>query len=84
MTSRLQTAFLVYVFAALGVFLVVAPWSPLWETSTVGYLPTPLGPWIRSGFLRGLVSGLGALNFVAAWNEARSLLWPSEGDGSPR
>ena len=82
MTSRLQTAFFVYVFAALGVFLVVAPWSPLWETSTAGYLPTPLGPWLRSGFVRGLVSGVGALNFVAAWGEARSLLWPNAGDGS--
>jgi hypothetical protein len=76
--SRLQTAFLVYAFAALGVFLIVAPWSPLWEASTSGYLPTRAGPWLRSGFVRGLVSGLGALDLVAAWNEARSLLWPSE------
>jgi hypothetical protein len=83
-TSRLRTAFLVYVFAALGVFLLVAPWSPLWETSTAGYLPTRLGPWLRSGFVRGLISGLGALNFVAAWNEARSLLWPAAGDGPPK
>ena len=84
MTSRLQTAFLVYVFAALGVFLVVAPWSPLWETSTAGYLPTPLGPCLRSGFVRGLVSGLGALNLVAAWSEARDLLWSSPGGGTRR
>jgi hypothetical protein len=75
---------LVYVFAALGVFLVVAPWSPLWDTTTAGYLSTRIGPWLRSGFLRGLVSGLGALNFIAAWNEARSLLWPGSGNGSPR
>jgi len=83
-TSRIQTAVLVYVFAALGVFLVVAPWSPLWDTTTAGYLPTPIGPWLRSGFMRGLVSGLGALNFIAAWSEARSLLWPGAGSGSRR
>jgi hypothetical protein len=79
--SRLRTAFLVYAFAALGVFLIAVPWSPVWETSTAGYLPTLAGPWLRSGFVRGLVSGLGALNLVAAWSEARSLLWPGSGGG---
>ena len=81
MTSRLQAACLVYAFAAMGVFLLVAPWSPVWEASTAGYLPTAAGPWLRSGFVRGLVSGLGALNLAAAWSEARSLLWPTAGDG---
>ena len=81
MTSRLQTAFFVYLFAALGVFLVAAPWSPIWEASTAGYLPTAAGAWLRSGFVRGLVSGLGALNIAAAWSEARGLLFPQQGDG---
>jgi hypothetical protein len=71
--SRLQTAFLVYAFA---------PWSSVWESSTAGYLPTAAGPWLRSGFVRGLVSGLGALNLAAAWSEARSLLRPNAADGS--
>ena len=84
MTSRLQTAFLVYVFAALGVFLLAAPWSPIWEASTAGYLPTAAGAWLRSGFVRGLVSGLGALNLAAAWSEARSLLGLAAGDGPRR
>jgi len=83
LTSRLSTAFLVYAFAALGVFLVAVPWSPVWETSTAGYLPTVAGPWLRSGFVRGLVSGLGALNLAAAWAEARSLLWPGRDGGPP-
>jgi hypothetical protein len=79
--SRIRTAFLVYAFAALGVFLVAVPWSPVWETSTAGYLATSAGPWLRSGFLRGFVSGLGFLNLAAAWSEARSLLWPGAGGG---
>jgi hypothetical protein len=83
-TSRLQTAFLVYLFAALGVFLLAAPWSPLWEASTSGYLPTAAGAWLRSGFLRGLVSGLGALNLAVAWSEARELLAPKPGEGERR
>jgi len=82
LTSRLSTAFLVYAFAALGVFLVAVPWSPVWETSTAGYLPTIVGPWLRSGFVRGLVSGLGVLNLAAAWSEARGLLWPGRDGGS--
>lgn len=84
MTSRLQTAFLVYLFAALGVFLIVAPWSPLWLTSTASFLPTPIGPWLRSGFVRGLITGMGVLNLGAAWSEARSLLWPGAGGGPDR
>lgn len=81
MRSRLHTALLVYAFAALGVFLAVAPWSPVWEASTAGYLPTRAGPWLRSGFVRGFVTGLGALNLAAAWSEARALLWPAPPDG---
>lgn len=84
MTSRIRTALLVYTFAALGVFLVAVPWSPVWEASTAAYVPTAAGPWLRSGFLRGLISGLGAINLVAAWNEARSLLWPPQDDGRGR
>lgn len=84
MSSRLQTAILVYAFAALGVFLAVAPWSPVWEASTAGYLPTAAGPWLRSGFVRGFVSGLGALNLAAAWSEARALLWPKRSEDRPK
>ena len=81
MASRIRTALLVYTFAALGVFLLAVPWSPVWEATTAPYVPTAAGPWLRSGFLRGLVSGLGALNLVAAWNEARALLWPGSDGG---
>ena len=84
MTSRIRTALLVYVFAALGVFLLAVPWSRVWEASTAAYVPTAVGRWVRSGFTRGLVSGLGCLNLAAAWSEARSLLWPADGDGQRR
>lgn len=72
--SRLQIAINVYIFAALGLFLLAVPWSPVWETATTAYLPTAVGPWVRSGFARGLVSGLGALNLLAAGGEAKDLL----------
>jgi hypothetical protein len=53
----------------------------VWENSTAAYLPTAAGPLLRSGFARGLCSGLGVLNLVAAWSEVRALLWPSEAGG---
>lgn len=81
MTSRIRTALLVYTFAAIGVFLLVVPWLPVWGTTTAAYMPTAAGPWLGSGFLRGLISGLGALNLAAAWTEARSLLWPTQNVG---
>jgi len=76
LASRLQTALVVYAFAALGVFLLAVPWSPMWDRATASFLPTPAGPWLRSGFIRGLCSGLGALNLAAAFGEARSFLKP--------
>jgi hypothetical protein len=82
--SRIGTALLVYAFAALGVFLVAVPWSPVWESSTAAFVPTVAGPWLRSGYVRGLISGLGLLNIVAAWSEARALLRPPPGDGTWR
>jgi hypothetical protein len=42
------------------------------------------GTWLRSGFVRGLVSGLGGLNLAAAWSEARALLAPKQGEGERR
>jgi hypothetical protein len=78
--SRIQTALHVYAFAALGVFLIAVPWSPVWDSATAPYLPTLAGSWLRSGFLRGLVSGLGGLNLVVACLEAREFLRPPGAD----
>jgi hypothetical protein len=72
--SRLQSALHVYVFAALGIFLIVVPWSAAWDNATAPLLSTWIGSIPRSGFVRGLVSGLGGLNLVAAWGEARTVL----------
>ena len=83
MTSRIRTALLVYAFAAVGVFLVAVPWSPVWDSAMAGYVPTVAGPWLRSGYVRGLISGLGVLDLAAALSEARVLLGPRAG-GEPK
>jgi hypothetical protein len=60
-----------YVFASLGVFLLVAPWSPVWDYATGALLPPgPAAAFLKSGFARGAVSGLGALDLLVAIQEA--------------
>ncbi|HEX4823507.1 MAG TPA: hypothetical protein VFV19_04315 [Candidatus Polarisedimenticolaceae bacterium] len=82
MPARFTTALIIYAFAAVGIFLLAVPWSPVWESATSAFLPTAAGPLLRSGFVRGFVSGLGALNVAVAWSEARSFLRMPDG-GTP-
>ena len=71
MESRVHIAMSLYVFAALGVFLLAAPWSPVWDFATAALLPPSVaGGFVRSGFARGAVSGLGALDLLVAIQEA--------------
>lgn len=71
---RIQIALNLYVFSVLGIFLLAVPWTPVWEQATFVFLPTALGSWARSGWARGVVSGLGALDLLAATQEAGALL----------
>ena len=67
MDSRIRTALLLYAFAIVGLFLLVAPWTGVWSQAIVGLLPTPVGRLALSGWVRGIVSGLGALNLAVAF-----------------
>jgi hypothetical protein len=62
-----------YAFTVLGMFLLVAPWSPVWEQATHALFPARLGIWVRTGWVRGLVSGLGALDLAVAFQVGREL-----------
>jgi hypothetical protein len=65
--ARIRRALLLYAFTVLGIFLLVAPWSPVWEQATHAIASLRLGRWARSGWLRGAVSAVGALDlFIAA------------------
>lgn len=65
----------------VGLVLVAAPWTSLWEAN---YLLQP-HPGIRALLLspvtRGAVSGLGLVNVLLAFHEARQLL-RGGGEGS--
>lgn len=55
----------------VGIVLIVAPWTVLWDAN---YLLQPM-PLLRtillSSFARGAVSGLGMVNILLAIDEAR-------------
>lgn len=74
MAARIRTVFSVYVFGVLGAFLLAVPWSPLWDYATLSVAQYSLGPWVRNGWIKGAVSGLGALDLWVAMQEA-GILW---------
>ena len=64
--SGFRSILLVYIYSVLGVFLVVAPWTPVWEQASHGLLPQSAHALALSGWVRGVVSGLGAADLVVA------------------
>lgn len=57
----------------LGVFLVMVPWTGIWEKNSLArLLPEWYGVWI-SPYMRGAVSGVGLLNLWIALTEVMSL-----------
>ena len=73
MESRIRTALWLYAFGAIGLFLLVAPWTAVWTQAVAGLLPTPLGRMALLGPVRGVVSGLGAFDLLVALQVAREL-----------
>ena len=71
---RLRAALRLYAFAWLGLFLLVSPWTPIWQRATISLLPTALGGLVQSGWLRGMVSAVGALDLLIAFQAAADLL----------
>ena len=81
--SRIRTALWLYAFGALGLFLLVAPWTAVWTQAAVGLLPSRFGRVLLLGWVRGVVSGLGALDLVVAFAAARELWREMRGGGGP-
>ena len=66
----LLTAF----FFEAGLVLVLIPWSIYWERNYFLQLLPGLEPFFTNDFVRGAVSGLGLVNFVAGVVEIWSFL----------
>lgn len=84
MDTRILSAFALYSFLILGAFLLVAPWTPIWEQATLSLLPTAIGEWAASGWIRGMVSAIGALDLVVAVQLAAGVLGRSRPDSGAR
>jgi hypothetical protein len=61
-------------FFEVGLLLVIIPWSTFWDQNALLEAVPAVYQWTRSEFIRGAISGLGALNIgaglaelVAAW-----------------
>jgi len=61
-------------FFELAAFLIIVPWSSLWESNLLfGYAPAARYLLLHDGVRTG-VSGLGVLNLIIGISEARSYL----------
>jgi len=72
--QSVQGAISLYTFSVLGVFLLAAPWTPMWEQASLVLGSDLLRTWLQSGWVRGVVSGLGALDLIVAAQEAGEIL----------
>jgi hypothetical protein len=85
--AKIRTALLLYAFGVVGLFLLVTPWTGVWTHTAIALMPTRVGQWVLAGWLRGAVSGLGALNLVVAsqvafelWHEMHRRESPTHAD----
>ena len=58
----------------VGIALVFAPWSPLWEANWLLQMWPAARSIVPSGFTRGAVSGLGHVNLVLALRDVHARL----------
>ena len=64
MLPRLLRLVMLLVWLELGLVLILAPWSTIWETNYFLYQYPMLGLFLKNPFLRGAVSGLGFMNVL--------------------
>jgi len=58
--------------ALVGVFLVLAPWTPWWDSNFLLQVNRTLRTVLLSEFTRGAVSGLGLVNLLLAVLDLRA------------
>ena len=80
MDPRLRHAAQLYLFFIFGVFLVVAPWSLIWDHMVISIAPSGMAGALSTGWVRGAISGLGLLDLILALQQA-GLLFIGKGEG---
>ena len=64
MMDRIVSLLLVLLWLALGLALILVPWSDIWDTNYFLYQYPALALVLKNSYLRGAVSGLGFLNVL--------------------
>jgi hypothetical protein len=64
MMSRILRVLVVLLWLALGLALILAPWSDFWDANYFLYQYPALAIVLKNAYLRGAVSGLGFLNVL--------------------
>jgi len=58
----------------LGLLLIVVPWSAYWERNYFAQMSPVVAAVVTNNFVRGAVTGLGAVNVLAALTELAALV----------
>lgn len=66
MNARLSRVILAFAWFDLGLLLLLLPWTHLWETHYLLNRYPVLIPYLLNGYLRGAISGLGAVDILFA------------------
>ena len=75
MNRILAVSFILFCFE-IGIFLVLAPWSGLWDNNFLLSFSPGLRAFALSNFTRGAVSGLGVIDCLLGISELH-LFWKS-------
>ena len=60
--NRIFRVVMLLFWLELGLVLILAPWSDIWESNVFLYQYPALGFFLKNPFLRGAISGLGVMN----------------------
>ena len=74
MKDRLGTLLYLFYLFEVGLFLLVVPWSSLWDGNYFALRLAWVGELCRNPFLRGAISGLGLLHLMAAVRDSREFI----------
>jgi hypothetical protein len=66
MKNRAVRVSILLIWVALGLTLILVPWSEIWEANSFLFQFPSLGLFLENPFLRGAVSGLGFMNVLLA------------------
>lgn len=62
------------VLVELGLLLIVVPWSAYWERNYFAQMSPLVDAIVSNNYVRGAVTGLGAVNLVAALADLAGLV----------